>query len=518
MVVWRKFKSLAIIGGCAIAGTPASAEQGSIGLVAGLGQNDTAPALALVIPSSTSAALYDLSTSLTNLPGWGTDGVALGCSLNGTGSIGLVAGRGQNNLFPALALVIPSSTSAALYDLSTSLKNLPGWAADGEALGCALSGTGSIGLVAGRGQNFNATALALVIPSSTSAALYDLSTSLIDLPGWGTDGAALGCSLNGTGSIGLVAGIGQNDFFPALALVIPSSTSAALYDLSTSLNNLPGWAAGGEALGCSLNGTGSIGLVAGRGQNFTAPALALVIPSSTSAALYDLSTSLIDLPGWGNNGQANACALNGIGSIGLVAGVGQNFNAPALALVIPSSTSAALYDLSTSLNNLPGWGSIGQALGCALNDTGSVGLVAGQGQNFNAPALALVILSSTSAALYDLSTSLIDLPGWGNNGFAFGCALNSLTPTTIGTYTSSVLYTMMTESSTLQAHVSYERMRIQRRCRRPNSETAYLAKAKLPVEVQEAACNLIGKRGQKQADDFFTGKLHYSGVECGGAL
>ena len=502
MVVWRKFKSLAIIGGCAIACTPASADQGSIGLVAGTGQNNSAPALALVIPSSTSAALYDLSPSLQNLPGWGTGGVADGCALNGTGSVGLVAGQGQDGFAPALALVIPSSTSAALYDLSTSLLDLPGWGTAGEALGCALNGIGSVGLVAGKGQNFYAPALALVIPSSTSAALYDLSTSLKNLPGWGTTSGALGCALNGAGSVGLVAGQGQNFNAPALALVIPSSTSAALYDLSTSLIDLPGWGTDGVADACALNGTGSVGFVAGRGQNNSAPALALVIPSSTSAALYDLSTSLKNLPGWGTGGEADACALNGIGSVGLVAGQGQNNTAPALALVIPSSTSAALYDLSTSLKDLPGWGTGSEAFGCALNGIGSIGLVAGQGQNNTAPALALIIPSSTSAALYDLSTSLKNLPGWGTTGFAFGCALNSLTPTTIGTYTSSVLYTMMTESSTLQAHASYERMRIQRLSRHPSSESAYLAEAEPPEQVKE------------QADDFSTRELHFPALSA----
>src|SRR5271156_537026 len=101
MVVWRKFKRLAIIGGCAIAGASALADQDTIGLVAGLGQNNN-PTLALVFPSSTSASLYDLSTSLKNLPGWGTSFEAFGCALNGTGSIGLVAGLGQNGN-PALA-------------------------------------------------------------------------------------------------------------------------------------------------------------------------------------------------------------------------------------------------------------------------------------------------------------------------------------------------------------------------------------------------------------------------------
>jgi autotransporter-like protein len=503
--MWRKFKSsaiLGILGGCAIAGMPASADQGSIGLVAGQGQNSTTPALALIIPSSTSATLYDLSAALNGLPGWtGPASAVNGCALS-SGGIGLVAGSAQNFNTAALALVIPSSTFAALYDLSTSLTNLPGWGTGSAAFGCALNSSGSLGLVTG--GNLNPT-LALAIPSSTSAALYDLSTSLDALPGWGTVGQASGCALNSSGSIGLVAGLGQNFTAAALALAIPSSTSAALYDLSASLDAL--WGTLSEAFGCALNSSGSIGLVAGQGivGGEANPALALVVPSSTSAALYDLSASLRALPGWGTPfGIALDCALNGSGSLGLVAGqsgVSPAPVAPALALIIPSSTSAALYDLSASLQNLPGWGTAGFAGSCALNSSGSLGLVAGQGQGSSAPALALVIPSSTSAALYDLSNSLINLPGWGPSGGAFACALSSLTPTAIGPF-GSELYTMMTESSTLSAHVSYERMRRQRLSSRPTSETAYLAFSKRP------------KQERVQPDDLSPRELHYPALSA----
>jgi outer membrane autotransporter protein len=489
MIIWRKFKSFGIIGviaGCAFAGAPAEAAEGIYGLVAGRGQNASSPALALVIPSSTSAALYDLSTSLTNLPGWGNTHNASACALNSKGSLGLVGG--SNGGAPALALVIPSSTSAALYDLSTSLKTLPGWGNNSDASTCALNSKGSLGLVGGR--KGGAPTLALVIPSSTSAALYDLSTSLKNLPGWGTNSGALACALNSKGTIGLVGGVSFAG--PALALVIPSSISAALYDLSTSLNSLPGWGNNSEASTCALNSKGTIGLVGGSRPG--APLLALVIPSSTSAALYDLSTSLKNLPGWGNNSVASACALNSKGTIGLVGG--SSPATPLLALVIPSSTSAALYDLSTSLKNLPGWGTVGCFVqSCALNSSGSIGLVGGEGQSAG-PALALVIPSSTSAALYDLSTSLNALPGWESDGNVFSCALSSLTPTTTGPYTNSVFYMMMTESSALSAHVSYERMRIQRPGSRPNSETAYLAAA------------LLQNHAQVQADDFSPLELH----------
>jgi outer membrane autotransporter protein len=496
----KKIKSLAIIGisgGYAIASAPASADSTTgIGLVAGTGQGFSAPTLALVIPSSTSAALYDLSTSLQSLPSWGGsafNGSALSCALNSTGSIGLVAGFGFSTT--ALALVIPSSTSATLYDLSSSLSSLPSWTA-GDIEACILNSTGSIGLVSGTG-NLDSALLALVIPSSTSATFYDLSTSLNSLPGWGGDSSALSCALNSTGNIGLAGGFGQGSPAPALALIIPSSTSAALYDLSTSLKNLPGWGSIGVVSGCALNSTGSIGLVAGIKDPFGPAALALVIPSSTSATLYDLSTSLTSLPGWGGgDSRALGCALNSTGSIGLVAGTGQNGSSAALALVIPSSTSATLYDLSLSLKNLPGWGSIGVVSGCALNSTGSIGLVAGAGQNGSSAALALVIPSSTSATLYDLSTSLTSLPGWRGDSSALGCALSSLTPITIGTYASSVLYAVMTESSALQAHLSYERMRIQRLDHRASLETPYLAEAEPPMQVEA------------QTDDFSSIELH----------
>jgi Autotransporter beta-domain len=512
----RKTKRLAIIGiigGCAIAGAPASAGEGIIGLVGGEGQNST-PALALVVPSSSiSATLFDLSTSLDLLPSWGSAGKVFSCALNSSGSIGLVAGQ-QNGLHPSLALVIPSSTSAALFDLSVSLNSLPGWGTLGTADSCALNSQGSIGLVGG--ESGFAPALALVIPSSTSAALYDLSTSLKGLPGWGTSGEALGCALNSSGSIGLVAGEAHG---AALALVIPSSTSAALYDLTTSLQSLPGWGShnAAEAFSCALNSKGSLGLVAGVGQTGFDPALALVIPSSTSAALYDLSTSLKALPGWGTSGTAESCALNSSGSIGLVAGIGQGAAAPALALIILSSDpSATLFDLSTSLKALPGWGTSGTAESCALNSSGSIGLVAGTALGFTAPALALVIPSSTSATLYDLSTSLKGLPGWGTTGEALACALSSLTPTAIGPF-GSELYTMMTESSALSAHVSYERMR-KRLSHRPSSETAYLDVrknrgrlfSKKPLEQVEVQPVEVGA----QTDDLSPRDLHYPALSA----
>ena len=404
--------------------------RGTLGLVAGYNDNTTAAGLALVIPSGNTLAVYDFSSSLL----WGNSGSvnASSCALNGAGTIGLVAGYDDNVAAAGLALVIPSGNALRVYDFSSSLSS-----DGGDALGCALNGGGTLGLVAGYNTD-STTGLALVVPSGNTLAVYDFSSSLSS---WG-DGGASGCALNGAGTFGLVAGqtAGRT---AGLAVVMPSGDTLAVHDASSLLSS---WGAGGVTYGCALNGGGTFGLVVGENHSsgFAAAGLALVTRSGDSFTLYDFSSSL---PwGVGSGASASGCALNDAGTLGLVAGYNYNMGIAGLAVVIPSGGTLAVYDFSTSLP----WGN-GNASSCALNGAGTLGLVAGYNRNTDTPGLAVVIPSSHTLTVYDFSTSL----PWGS-GSVSGCALGglaqALTPTAIGSPASSVSYTVLSESAALSAH------------------------------------------------------------------
>lgn len=460
--MWGKTQ-IKLIATCFICANASGFADGGLALIGGENFGGSQPpTLALVIPNGASSQIIDLTSSLINSgSGWSGAGEVYSCSLNLPKNLGLVAGQGVFLSKPALALVIPNGASSQIIDLSSSLINSgSGWSGNGLALSCSLNSTGSLGLIGGEAGL--RPSLALMIPNGSSSQIFDLTNTLRAEAGWmGIVGEVSGCSLNSSGSLGLIAGGSSN--FAALSLIVPDGASSQITDLSSSLiNSGPGWVSGGTASSCSLNSSGSVGLIGGA-QVSNIPALALIIPNGASSQIFDLSSSLISSgSGWSGQGETLSCSLNSAGTLGLLAGQTNGFATPALALIIPDGASSQIIDLSSSLiNSGPGWVGAGGADCCSLNSSGSLGLIGGNAHS--TPALALIIPNGSSSQIIDLSNTLITEggAGWTGHGIVKGCSLidvEALTPTTLGAYTSSVQYTMMAESSALQAHQSYDKM------------------------------------------------------------